>query len=370
LGFDINLIYGDLPVWLFLAGSVITAMIITRISIPTIVKVSKYKKLYDLPNERTSHTSSTPNLGGLAVFAALTTSLIIFSPPSGSNEIRYILGALIVLFFIGIKDDILVIDPRKKLLLQICAAIFIAVLGQMRITSFHHAIGIDGISPVLSVLFTLFVLVVVINGFNLLDGIDGLAAGMGIFTSAIYGIWFILNGQTTYAVIALSLLGSLLVFFRYNVFSTVNKIFLGDTGSLIIGIVIAVLTVRFIESGPQVILKHNIYPTPSIAVAILFIPLLDTLRVFILRLWNGKSPFKPDRNHIHHRMLCLGFNHLESTLIMVTFNLFLVIISVLLQGIGDLLIIILMTSLGTLLLSLTRLILRSRTVTEKLQQGN
>lgn len=166
---------------------------------------------------------------------------------------------------------------------------------------------------------------------------------------------------------------TLVIFFRYNVFSTKHKIFLGDTGSLITGLVIAVLTIKFLESEPQVIMKYPvpIHATPSMAIGILVIPLFDTLRVFILRLWNRKSPFKADRNHIHHRLLSLGFTLLEVTVIMITFNLLVFVIAILLQDLGDIFLIILFTLLGVLFSYLSLLILRYRLKNQKIQQhGN
>lgn len=343
-----------------LAGSFLTSLIIVWVSVPTIVKISKYKKLYDLPNERTSHTDETPNLGGLAVFAGFTIAVIVFTLSSESNEIKYLIGSIVVLLFIGLKDDILIIDPRKKLLGQIFASLIVVWIGGIRITNFHHAAGIDGITVIPSILFTLFVLVVLINGFNLIDGIDGLASSTGIIASAAYGIWFVLTGHITYGIISTSLAGALIAFFPFNVFGSRNKIFLGDAGSLITGLIIAVLTVKFLEFEQYAPAQFQFKAAPAVTVALLIIPLYDTLRIFVLRLMNGKSPFKADKNHIHHMLLNLDLSHLHVTSIMISVTLFFVVISLLLQRLGNVIIMIIMILLAVLLSFIPGIILRNR----------
>lgn len=347
MNFILNPDIGVIPVWMTLCGSFILALMITWVSIPTIVKISKYKRYYNTPNGRTSHFDDTPNLGGLAVFAGFTLSVIIFSFQPESAVIKFIMGGLVVLFFIGLKDDILIIDPMKKLLGQIGASLLIVWIGGIRVTNFHQALGIGEIPALISILFTLFMFIVIINGFNLIDGIDGLASAVGFFISVFYSIWFILTGHITYGVLSVSLGGALLAFFRFNVFSSKNKIFLGDTGSMLTGFVIAVLTVQFLEFELIAPLKYRSESAPALAIGLLIVPLFDTLRAFVLRLWNGKSPFKADRNHIHHVLLRLGFSHLNVTIIIILFNLLFVILALLLQNIGNVKLTILMILLAS-----------------------
>ncbi|MCJ7449546.1 MAG: undecaprenyl/decaprenyl-phosphate alpha-N-acetylglucosaminyl 1-phosphate transferase [Bacteroidales bacterium] len=350
----------NLPYWVFIAAGCIIAFIITWISIPTIVKISKFKKLYGIPNERTSHIDETPNLGGLAVFAGFVIAAIIFSMKPESDDIKFILGAIIVLFFTGLKDDILVIDPKKKLLGQIIAASIIVIFGNIRITSFYHTFGVEEISYILSVLFTIFLVVVLINGFNLIDGVDGLASGAGIITSLAFGIWFILTKHTTYAVLCFSLTGSLIAFFRFNVFGRENKIFLGDTGSMITGLIVAVFTIKFLEFQQTAPVKYQFHSAPALAFGLLISPLFDTARVFILRIFNGSSPFKADRNHLHHSLLALGNSHLKSTIIILSCNLLFVLLAAVIQKVGNVILIIILTLLAVTLSFLPRMIMRLR----------
>jgi UDP-N-acetylmuramyl pentapeptide phosphotransferase/UDP-N-acetylglucosamine-1-phosphate transferase len=268
------------------------------------------------------------------------------------------LGGLIVLFFIGIKDDILIIDPKKKLLGQLLASIIAVWLGGMRITHFHNVFGIGDIAPVAGIIFTIFLFLILINGFNLIDGIDGLASGLGIVISSVYGIWFIISSNVTFGVISLALAGALIAFFRFNVFSKNKKIFLGDTGSMLIGFIISVLTVQFIEYNLNTEARFHVDSAPAVAYGLLIVPLIDMLRVVVLRFWNGKSPFKADRNHIHHTLLHFGYSHLGITLAMVAVTLIFFTASFLLRGIGVLKLMALLTALAILVLSTPWVILK------------
>jgi len=342
-------IFLEIPVWLIVPGGFLTAFLITFVVIPSIVKVSEQKGLYDKPNHRTSHVGNIPTLGGAAVFIGLILTISIFSGPGIDHELKYIIGALLILFFIGIKDDVLIIDSKKKLAAQIIAAAILPLLADIRITSFYNLMGINEIPYFLSIVFTVFVIVVIINGFNLIDGIDGLASGVGILVSAVFAIWFFLSGYVSYGMMALALTGSLTAFFYFNVFGKKNKIFLGDTGSLIIGMIIAVFVIRFLEynlvSGDNL----KIYSSPIVAFGILIVPLFDTLRVFIIRVIQKKSPFHADKQHVHHRLLELGNSHIESSLIIIGVNLFFILLCFILQDIGCFRLFLLIMLLATVL---------------------
>jgi UDP-GlcNAc:undecaprenyl-phosphate GlcNAc-1-phosphate transferase len=335
--------------WVFMTESFLLAFIITYISVPTIVKISKHKRLYDIPNERTSHNDEVPVLGGLSIFAGLTISLTICSLPAGSEDIKYILGGVIILFFLGLKDDILIIDPKKKFVGQIIAAILIVVLGDMRISNFHSVLGINEIPYIPSVLFSIFLVLTLINGFNLIDGVDGLASGEGIIVSTIFAAWFILTAQATYALLALSLAGSLLAYLRFNVFSKKNKIFMGDTGSMITGLVVAVLTIKFLESENSMPQKYHLVSAPAIAISLLILPLFDTLRVFILRISDGGSPFKADKNHLHHLLLSIGYPHFKVTLCLILINLGIFVLVIFLDNLGNIILISITVAIATIL---------------------
>ncbi len=303
----------------------ITSVIIVYTSIPTIVKVAHAKKLMDEPGKRKSHKISVPTLGGIAIYTGILIPMGIFTFFIKSLEFQYIFTASLILFFVGIKDDILVIAPLKKLAGQIFASLIIIVLGNFRFTSIHGFWGIYNISYIVSIILTLFVFLAIINGFNLIDGIDGLASGIGFIANLFFGIWFYLNNEIAYATISAAIAGTLLTFFIFNVFGTKNKIFMGDTGSLIIGLFMAVFAVKFNEMNTDPTIKYYIHAAPAVSFGILIVPLFDTLRVIIIRLLKGRSPFTADKNHVHHKLLAMGFSHLKATSLIVLANIIIAI---------------------------------------------
>jgi UDP-GlcNAc:undecaprenyl-phosphate/decaprenyl-phosphate GlcNAc-1-phosphate transferase len=323
-----------IPQWILIILGFLTAFCLTWFIIPSVVNISRLKNLCCSPNGRTSHTSSTPNLGGIAVFVALILSTVIFAGTYFKFELKYIISGLIIVFFVGIKDDILIIAPMKKMSGQIFAVILIAVFAEIRITNLYGLFHVGQLPYGASILLTVFVFIVIINGFNLIDGIDGLASGIGILSSAVFGIWFWITGNIGYTILSFSFVGTLAAFFWFNVFGKTNKIFLGDTGSLVIGFVIGILACRFLQLGLVAQGTAFIESAPSVVFSILVIPLFDSLRVFILRVKQGKSPFKADRQHIHHRLLQLGCTHLQATAILIAVNLFFIVLSYSLRGIG------------------------------------
>lgn len=333
--FEFGDIAVDVPAHIILALTTILGFGMTLIVIPSIVTVSKEKHLFDQPNARKSHIANVPTLGGAAVFIGMLIPTILFGDIRFDHEFKYILISLIIIFFIGIKDDILIISPRKKIIAELFAIGIIVILGEIRITNFHGFLGVGEIPYLFSVLFTVFTFVIIINGFNLIDGIDGLASGVGILTLSGLGLWFLMIGEFSYSCFSFSASGALLAFFRYNVFGKSNKIFLGDTGSLLIGMIAAILTVKFLESGLTESFASIHESAPAIAIGLLIVPLTDTLRVFTLRVLAGKSPFRPDRSHIHHRLLALEVTHKQATFIILGVNFLIILISLLLRNLGN-----------------------------------
>lgn len=295
------------------------AVTITVISIPTIVKVAKIKHLVDIPNGRTSHNGMIPSLGGFATFTAISITLLTLADFQINPYGQYFLGGILIIFFIGLKDDILVINPYKKLLGEVAAAGLVVFLGDIYFTNLHGFLGIHQIDPVIGSLLTIFVVIVITNSFNLIDGIDGLAGGIGILTSLALGVWFYYIGQYQLAIISIAITGSYLGFLLYNVSKGENKIFMGDTGSLILGFSLAYLIINFNELN-LVEQKMNIASAPAVSFGILIVPLFDTLRVFLLRVLRGKSPFNPDKQHVHHRLLHLFDSHRKTTITILLFN--------------------------------------------------
>ena len=340
--------------------SFLTAFSIVFTAIPTIVFVADAKKLYDEPGIRKSHKKSVATLGGISLFAGIVIGFGMFTRFSVHPEFQFVVIASIVLFFVGLKDDILIIAPLKKLSGQIFAALIIVVLGNLRFTDLHGFLGISHLLYVHSFLLTTFVLIVIINGFNLIDGIDGLASGVGIIASLFFGVFFYINGEIGYAVLAAAMTGSLIAFFWFNVFGTENKIFMGDTGSLLVGLFLAVMAIRFNEMNVMPTGKWCLHAAPAVSFGVLFIPLFDTLRVFSIRILRGKSPFRADKNHVHHRLLALGFSHLKSTLILLLANILVISFVLIFNFLGIILLMSMLLLLGTCFSVLPELIYKRR----------
>ena len=304
----------------------ISSFLIVVFAIPSIITVAKLKGLYDKPDERKIHSNKIPRLGGLAVFIGFVLSVTIWGSFSDIQGIQYLEAALILLFFSGLKDDIIILSPMKKLGTQLIAAGLVAYLTPIKLTDFHGVFGIHEIPLMASIPLTMFTLIVITNSFNLIDGADGLAGGLGLLMSLTFAIYFYNTDDHGWSLMAFALAGSLLgfLFFNFNP----AKIFLGDAGSLTTGFLLAIFAVHFIETNiSQTGMINHIDSAPGIAIAILIVPLYDTLRVFILRTSKKKSPFQADRNHIHHWLMRIGLNHREVSFTLVSVNLVFILIA-------------------------------------------
>jgi UDP-N-acetylmuramyl pentapeptide phosphotransferase/UDP-N-acetylglucosamine-1-phosphate transferase len=325
-----------------------TAFVMSFIAIPTIIRVSRKKHLFDKQNDRTSHSGSIPTLGGLAIFSGLVFSLILLTPVEYFSKLQFILGAIVVLFLVGAKDDIDPVSPLTKLMSQFFAAGLLVFGAGIRITTLYSIFGVGELPAWLSIFISFMVIIALINAFNLIDGIDGLAATISILNSLVFGFWFMQVGRIELAMLAFALVGSVLAFLRFNL--TPAKIFMGDTGSLIVGLVAAILSIEFIEHN-KLITASALYvkAAPAMAIAVLIIPVFDTARIFTLRIARGRSPFRPDKNHVHHQLVKIGFNHLQTTLILLTVNILFIFIAYSLSGIGNVWLVAILVFIATVL---------------------
>jgi UDP-GlcNAc:undecaprenyl-phosphate GlcNAc-1-phosphate transferase len=320
------------------------AFLITFFAIPIVIQVAKDKKLFDEPDERKVHKTVIPTLGGLGIFAGFIIATLMGVPSGITSELQYFAAATTVIFFLGLKDDILVLSASKKFIGQLVAAGIVIKFGGVQLNNMHGFLGINEIPRVASVILTIFTIIVITNSFNLIDGVDGLAGSLGLLTTLVFGIYFFFAGQLTYAVMALSLSGSIIAFLIYN-FSPA-KIFMGDTGSLLLGLVNSILVIKFINvAGFPAPSKFALEASPAIGFAILMIPLFDTLRVFTLRILDRRSPFSPDRTHVHHFLLDIGFTHRMITFTCVGVNIAFIAAAYFLRSLGT------TTVIGILLVS-------------------
>lgn len=308
------------------------SFLITFFAIPVIIQVAKDKKLFDEPDERKIHKAVIPTLGGLGIFAGFIIATLLGVPQSNPSELQYFVAAAIVVFFLGIKDDILILSASKKFAGQLIAAGILIKFGGVQINNMHGLLGVYEIPNVASIVLSLFTIIVITNSFNLIDGVDGLAGSLGVLTTLIFGSYFFYIGQLTYAVMAFALAGSLISFLIYNF--PPAKIFMGDTGSLLLGLVNSILVIKFINLAETPSVAMPVASAPAIGFAILMIPLFDTLRVFGLRILDRRSPFSPDRTHIHHFLLDLGLSHRNTTLVCVAANILFIAIAFSLRHLG------------------------------------
>ncbi len=294
------------------------SFIISFLAVPVVLQIAEQKKLYDVPDERKVHALPVPSLGGVGIFGGFLLASLLSIQGYANPEFQYFFAAALVIFFLGLKDDLLVLSASKKFIGQVIAASILIHLGGIRLDSMHGLFGFDKVSEGFGLALSYLTVIVVINSFNLIDGVDGLASSLGVFTTLIFGSYFFIIGEQSYALLAFAMAGSLMAFLIFNHHPA--KIFMGDSGSLMIGLVNAILVIKFINVAHQPYVTFPIDSAAAVGFSILIVPLLDTLRVFSIRIYNGNSPFTPDRNHVHHLLLEKGFGHRAITFICLSVN--------------------------------------------------
>ena len=306
----------------FELGIEITSLVVLIISFllvyfltPKLIDIVRYINTMDSPDGRSSHKEKTPNLGGILFYASLIFSLyIIHYYDSGDVGYSIILG-ITILFLVGLKDDLMVLAASTKLIAQIFAVVFVLMNPELYIFDFQDIQNVPNISVFLSILIGGFIMIFIINAYNLIDGIDGLASMLGIFIFSVYAVLFCKIGLNFYSLISITSIGFLIGFLPHNL-SKSNKIFMGDTGSMIVGFIIGLLTIRFLSVESLEFEQIQIYSSNKIIItlAILFFPVTDVARVIIMRLINKRDPFKPDRCHMHHILIDKGLTHLKASI--------------------------------------------------------
>jgi UDP-N-acetylmuramyl pentapeptide phosphotransferase/UDP-N-acetylglucosamine-1-phosphate transferase len=302
------------------------SFIITLYCIPIIIHIAEAKKLFDHPDDdRKLHTKPIPSLGGVALFISISISLGLINEAWISQpEFSYYFTTMVIIFFLGLKDDILVISPWKKLLGQILVALILTHESGLLIDNMQGFLGLYSIPQSFAYFLSIFTIVVIINAFNLIDGVDGLAGSVGAIISTSFGFYFLVNQQYSYAALAFSLSAGLLAFLVFNFHPA--KIFMGDGGSMLVGLIVCILAIKFIQIAPSGI-TTPIPSSPVLGFGFLLLPLMDTLRVFSLRMIKGRSPFSPDRNHIHHLLLDRGLRHRTVAILSALFSLLFITVS-------------------------------------------
>ena len=276
---------------------------------PIVISVLRKAKIGDVPGGRKIHTKFTPSMGGIGFVLATFIALSIWGWQFPVPDIRYLLGAIALMFFVGLRDDMIELKAKHKLLGQFVAVILVVVAGDIRIKDFHGFLGLYEIPMLVSYLFSSFVLLALTNAFNLVDGLDGLAGTIATISLSLLGGWFYVQGLESFAVLSFTLLGSVLAFMIFNWHPA--KIFMGDTGSLTLGFALGSLTVAFMEHNAALptgtFLKLE--PSFSAGVVLMIYPLYDMARVFARRISQGRHPMTADKSHIHHFLMRMGMRH-------------------------------------------------------------
>lgn len=289
----------------------------------------------DTPGRRKIHKKVTPSLGGIGIFLGLVVSLTIWLPFEAFQQFKFILAGILILFFIGLRDDIVPLRPLYKLLAQLVAATMIVYLANIKLTSLYGLFGVEELNPLLSQLLSVFTIIVITNSFNLIDGLDGLAGTIATIALTTFGIWFYLIGDEWTSLLAFSMAGAVVAFLTFN--WDPSRIFMGDTGALAIGFLFAVLAIKFIDTN-YMLPADNLYKfqaTVTTGICIIIIPLFDTLRIFILRISKKQSPFTPDKNHMHHALMRMGMSHSQTAISLGLLNITYILVAILFNGITD-----------------------------------
>lgn len=294
------------------------SFIVSFLAIPIVIQVAETKNLYDIPDERKLHTKKIASLGGVGIFAGFIIASLLSIQGHLNPEFQYFFASAIVIFFLGLKDDIVVLSASKKFIGQLLAASILIHLGDIRLDSMYGVFGIEQLPAGFGLALSYLTIIVIINSFNLIDGVDGLAASLGVLSTVVFGIYFFAIDYQAYALFAFAMAGSLVAFLIFNHHPA--KIFMGDSGSLMIGMVNAILVIKFINVAHDPFVAIPVHSSVALGFAILIVPLLDTLRVFSVRILNAKSPFTPDRNHVHHLFLDRGLSHAAVTASLVLIN--------------------------------------------------
>lgn len=294
----------NFDVFLYYSALLLGSFLVTYLLVPKIIGVMLYKRILDDPNDRSSHKTAVPNLGGIAFFIVLMLSFFFVDKQDQYNTIITVLPGLTILFILGLKDDLVALSPKVKLGGQLIASLFLISQSQFKIYNFHGFLGIHEVPEIVACLISIFLVLSIINAFNLIDGIDGLASIVALIIFGSFALFYFYVGNSFLGSICFVMWGSLIAFLRFNL-SKEKKIFMGDTGSMILGFLIALMSIRFIDlmnfdSSTFITRKYNV---PYILLSILIVPFFDALRVFVIRLMNKRGPFSPDRNHIHHLLI-------------------------------------------------------------------
>ena len=339
------------------------------IGMPFVVLIAKKKGFVVRPNKRMSHTGDVPNIGGINIYFSFMLTYMIFEFNQMSQSQFFLIG-IFAIMSVGFIDDVLILTPLAKLLGETLAGIALIGFADIRITHLHGIFGIEQIGVIPSFLLSLFILIAIINAINLIDGIDGLASGLGILYCSFFAVYFGLVGETSWSILGICMIGALAVFFIYNVFGNREKIFMGDSGSLLLGYLLTAFVFHFCEINAyhEVPEAFHMNAAPAVAICVLTVPIFDTIRVSITRIKQHRSPFQPDKNHIHHLLLKTGLNHIQTTCVLLSASVLFIGLAILGRNWNFWLLLIANFSLATCLTLILWRVINAKIVNEQMSK--
>ena len=300
----------------YLLSFIVAAMAVFVVH-PSLVKIAHLKSIVDNPDARKLNKVPVPVLGGVGVFFGIMFSLSVAGYYVEGMNIQFeLIIAMLIMLYTGVGDDILQLSPRLRFALQIFVVCLMMFLGGIYIDDFHGLWGIGELPWYIAVTLTIFSCVGIINSINLIDGVDGLCSGYGVFASLAFAFCFLRMGDVSYAILAFAVAGAIFPFMLHNMFGERYKMFLGDGGSLVLGFICSLYVMRVIQTGNEVVSESTI----SLTLAVLAIPVFDTLRVMTARIVAKRSPFSPDKTHLHHMFIRLGYSHVITALNVIFLN--------------------------------------------------
>lgn len=322
---------------LIVIAACFVSMVLEMMILPRIIYIAKKKRIFDLPDQRKKHNAPIPRLGGISftpviLLVGLFSIFIRFKYQIWTEhemelrvpEVILLICGLLIIYLLGAKDDLVGVSFQKKFIIQFIASLFIVGSGVF-INDFYGLFGVHQIPDWFGIPLSIGLIMFTTNAINLIDGADGLASGISAVALVAFGIMFSIYGMWTYTAIAFIVIGILIPFFYYNFFHPTRKIFMGDTGSLTLGYLLAFMVMRLAKHPPFV----DIVPSGLLLLILsaLFIPLFDAVKVMVVRISMGKGPFSPDRNHIHHKLIDLGLSKRKAVFAIVSSSVILVILN-------------------------------------------
>lgn len=288
---------------------------------PKVLKIAILKNIVDNPDARKLQRNPVPVMGGIAVFFGITIGLCCSQAIFNSASTFMLISAMLIMLYTGTMDDIISLSPGIRFLIEILVIVWLMYTSNSSINCFWGLWGISTIPAWISYPLTVFAAVGIINAINLIDGVNGLSSGFCFMSSVLFAIFFQITGNQTMTTLAMSAAGAIVPFFLHNVFGQNTKMFIGDGGTLVIGTMMAMFVMNILgtNSGCSILAAKGVGLIPF-TLAVLSIPVFDTLRVMSTRILNKKSPFHPDKTHLHHMFIDLGFSHIGTTISILSLN--------------------------------------------------